>query len=168
MGIDGRSQQLPTSTLSAAYQVPIGVAGKSAEVVRKRSFCKHKRLPARRVYSMKHTAKCFKARLFRYHYRRGRRNNGMALWPWHQHVAMPADERPDVVLGSGPKGHRCLAIDKRNPAFGFRLKWRGLLIVRRIERKAEGRKPDLVLRLAQRLLRANRPNSQIEKDDRWL
>ena len=40
---------------------------KSAEVVRKLSFCKHKRLPARRVYSMKHTAKCFKARLFRYH-----------------------------------------------------------------------------------------------------
>ena len=133
LDIDGRSQQLPISCLSGPYQHPIGVAGKSAEVVRKMSLCKHKRLPAHRVYSMKHTAKCFKARLARYHYR--------GCW---QSCAM------------------------ENSAFGFRLKWRGLLIVRRIERKAEGRKPDLVLRLAQRLLRANRPNSQIEKDDRWL
>ena len=53
-----------------------------------------------------------------------------------------------------------------NSAFGFRLKWRGLLIVRRIERKAEGRKPDLVLMLLSEVSDTNRPNGQIEKDDR--
>ena len=37
-----------------------------------------------------------------------------------------------------------------NPAFGFRLKWWGLLIVRRIGRKAEGRKPDFVFCLETR------------------
>ena len=73
---------------SAAYQVPISCLSdpyrscwrvKSAEVVRKMSLCKHKRLPARRVYSSKHTAKCFKARLFRYHYRHGWRELCLVL-----------------------------------------------------------------------------------------
>ena len=115
------SHQLPIRFLSATYQVTIGVAGKSAEVVRKMSLCKHKRLPARRVYSMKHTAKCFMARLFRYHYRRGRQNNGMALWPWPQNAAIQANEGPDMILGPGPKGHGRLTIGKtriQNSEFG--------------------------------------------------
>ena len=103
MDIDGRSQRHPINAMCSMfvpltraphlflktftgrfsvrlfrfiYQVTIGVAGKSAEVVRKRSFCKHQRFPAHSDYSMKHTAKCFKARLFRYHYRRGRLEAG--------------------------------------------------------------------------------------------
>ena len=32
----------------------------------------------------------------------------MALWPWPQHAAMPANKRLDVVLGPGPKGQECL------------------------------------------------------------
>ena len=45
---------------------------------------------------------------------------------------------------------KCCA--KTNPAFGFRPKRRIFLIFRRIERKAEGRKPDFVFLFAKSFL----------------
>ena len=112
--------------LSGPYQVPIrSLLGpyrrsgqlKSAEVVRKMSLCKHKRLPARRVYSLKHTAKCFNARLFRYHLSGPYRSSGqlksaevvrkMCLCK-HKRVC------PDVADASTPSGQSQLPTEVDN------------------------------------------------------